>query len=204
MDRKQAIIESATRLFAEKGFYNTSTPEIAEAAGVAHGTLFYHYTNKEGIILEIFRRAGTIYLEEMESAVAGRNTGMEKLEALLRFNAAFSRSHSRQVLIFLRDFPERLTSENSELTSLVRSTSEQILTIISRCLETGIADNSIACTDTGKTAHIIHGLVFGLVHMDLLGPVQIPDLEEEVNKFCRAALTPAGSPQKKDKAGTWA
>ncbi|HMA67325.1 MAG TPA: helix-turn-helix domain-containing protein, partial [Desulfosalsimonadaceae bacterium] len=87
MDRKQAIIESATRLFAEKGFYNTSTPEIAEAAGVAHGTLFYHYTNKEGIILEIFRRAGTIYLEEMESAVAGRNTGMEKLEALLRFNA---------------------------------------------------------------------------------------------------------------------
>ncbi len=191
MDRKQAIIESATRLFAEKGFYSTSTIEVAETAGVAHGTLFYHYKNKEGIVLEIFRHAKKVYLQELEISVANRPTGMEKIESMLRFNAAFKRTHSRQLLIFLRDFPEKLTSEESELKTMVKETNAQVLAIISRCLTEGIEDGSVAPVDTDKTAYIINGLIFGLLHMDLLSPVQVPELEANVIAFCRAALSPA-------------
>ena len=188
MNRKQAIMETATRLFAEKGFYNTSTVEIAESAGVAHGTIFYHYKNKEGIMLEIFQHAGDIYLEEMAAAAESRKSGMEKIEAILRFNTAFRHTHSRQLLIFLRDFPEKLNSQESELKTMVEATSERVLELISCCLEAGIADGSIAPVDTRKTAFIINGLTFGLLHMDLLSPVQVPELEEDVNQFCRAAL----------------
>lgn len=194
MTRKQAIMENATRLFAEKGFYNTSTVEIAEAAGVAHGTIFYHFKNKEGIMLEIFRHAGNIYLEEMAAAVESHRSGMEKIEAILRFNAAFRHTHSRQLLIFLRDFPEKLNSEESELKTMVEGTSERVLELISACLEAGIADGSIAPVDTRRTAFIINGLTFGLLHMDLLSPVQVPELEEDVNQFCRAALLRGRSP----------
>jgi len=191
LDRKQAIIESATRLFAEKGFYSTSTVEVAETAGVAHGTLFYHYKNKEGIVLEIFRHAKKVYLQELEISVANRPTGMEKIESMLRFNAAFKRTHSRQLLIFLRDFPEKMTSEESELKTMVKETNAQVLAIISRCLTEGIEDGTVAPVDTDKTAYIINGLIFGLLHMDLLSPVQVPELEANVVAFCRAALSPA-------------
>ncbi|MFW6334422.1 MAG: TetR/AcrR family transcriptional regulator [Desulfosalsimonas sp.] len=68
MDKKTTIIETATRLFAHKGFSGTSTAEIAEKAGVAQGTLFYHFKNKQGIIREIFSRAGSIYLAELKKA----------------------------------------------------------------------------------------------------------------------------------------
>lgn len=193
MTRKQTIMDTATRLFAEKGFHNTSTVEIAEAAGVAHGTLFYHYKNKEGIIYEIFRHVGELYINEMQAAIALHETGMAQIEALLHFNSAFSRSHSRQLLIFLRDFPEKLTSPDSPLKDLIKNTGEQVVGIIARCLETGVADRSLTTPEPRKTAYILNGLIFGLLHMNLLSPIEIPDLEENVNEFCRAALATAGA-----------
>ncbi|MDZ7833098.1 MAG: TetR/AcrR family transcriptional regulator [Desulfobacterales bacterium] len=190
MSRKQAIIKTATQLFAENGFFRTSTVDIAESAGVAHGTLFYHFKNKEGIIYEIFRLAGDTYVSELQAAVGRHRIGLEKIEAVLRFNTAFSRSHSKQLLIFLRDFPEELASKESRLKALVKSVGEQVIEIIEQCLETGIADGSVATSNIQNTAHILNGLTFGLMHMNLLSPLEIPELADSLQEFCRKALAP--------------
>jgi AcrR family transcriptional regulator len=50
---RQAILETGAALFAEHGYEETSTREIATAAGVATGTLFNYFPNKEALALEI-------------------------------------------------------------------------------------------------------------------------------------------------------
>ncbi len=194
MSRKEAIIEAATRLFAENGFHQTSTLDIAEAAGVAHGTIFYHFKSKEGIIYEIFRRSGQTYVAELKYEVGRYQKGIEKIEAVLRFNNAFSRSHSKQLLIFLRDFPEKLASKENKLKDLVKATGDQVIKIIEQCLETGIADGSVDTSNIKNSAHILNGLIFGLMHMNLLSPLEIPDLTYSVDEFCRRALAPVSLP----------
>jgi len=52
-DKKQKIAEAAVQLFAEKGYANTSTSEIAKRAGVAEGTIFRHYGTKENLLLSL-------------------------------------------------------------------------------------------------------------------------------------------------------
>lgn len=52
-DKQQKIIETAIKLFAEKGYANTSTSEIAKAAGVAEGTIFRHYGTKDNLLLSV-------------------------------------------------------------------------------------------------------------------------------------------------------
>ncbi len=52
-DKQQKIIETAISLFAEKGYANTSTNEIAKAAGVAEGTIFRHYGTKDNLLLSV-------------------------------------------------------------------------------------------------------------------------------------------------------
>ncbi len=193
MTRKQCIMDAAARLFAEKGYYNTSTIEIAESAGVAHGTLFYHYKNKEGIIYEILRQSGQFYISRLREAVRGEKTGMEKIEAMLRFNSSFIRTHSNLLLVFLRDLPEKMTSEDSPLKEISSSTNYQVLEIIEKCLSEGISDGSINTPDTSRTAFIINGLVLGIIYMRLLSPIDVPELEENVHEFCRAALAPEKS-----------
>jgi AcrR family transcriptional regulator len=47
------ILDAARRLFASQGFDGTTTRELAQAAGVAEGTLFRHFSNKKAILIEV-------------------------------------------------------------------------------------------------------------------------------------------------------
>src|SRR5580700_11073696 len=60
---KQAILAAALKLFAEKGFYNTSTRAISKKAGIAEGTLFNYFETKEDLALYFFER-------EMDEVIA--------------------------------------------------------------------------------------------------------------------------------------
>ena len=53
---KQAILAAALNLFAEKGFYRTSTRAISRKAGIAEGTLFNYFETKEDLALYFFER----------------------------------------------------------------------------------------------------------------------------------------------------
>ena len=50
--RKQ-ILKTAKQIFSESGFLNTATSQISAKTGIAHGTLFLHFPNKESLIIEV-------------------------------------------------------------------------------------------------------------------------------------------------------
>ena len=50
---REKIIAAAKHIFIEKGIINTATSQIAEAAGIAHGTLFLHFPNKDSLVIEL-------------------------------------------------------------------------------------------------------------------------------------------------------
>lgn len=54
-DRRQAIVDIATPLFARRGFAGTTTKEIAEAAGVSEALLFRHFPTKAALYEEILQ-----------------------------------------------------------------------------------------------------------------------------------------------------
>lgn len=51
--KQQQVLDVAIQLFAEKGYANTSTAEIAKMAGVSEGTIFKHYGTKDRLLLSI-------------------------------------------------------------------------------------------------------------------------------------------------------
>ena len=54
--RKEEILDAAEKLFAAKGFDNTSTGDILDAVGIARGTLYYHFKSKEDILDGVIQR----------------------------------------------------------------------------------------------------------------------------------------------------
>ncbi len=50
---REKIITAAKEIFVEKGIINTATSQIAIAAGIAHGTLFLHFPNKNALVIEL-------------------------------------------------------------------------------------------------------------------------------------------------------
>lgn len=55
-ERREEILDAAERLFAAKGFDNTSTGDILDAVGIARGTLYYHFKSKEEILDGVIQR----------------------------------------------------------------------------------------------------------------------------------------------------
>jgi AcrR family transcriptional regulator len=47
------ILAAALRLFSQRGYGGTTTRDLAEAAGVAEGTLFRHFESKKAILVEV-------------------------------------------------------------------------------------------------------------------------------------------------------
>lgn len=53
VDRKENILQIATKLFSEQGYDNTSTRELAEGSGLSIAGVYYFFENKEQILFEI-------------------------------------------------------------------------------------------------------------------------------------------------------
>ena len=61
-ERKKQLLQVALDVFIEKGYYGTSTREIARRAGVSSGLSFHYFNNKESIYLKLVK----IGVEEMK------------------------------------------------------------------------------------------------------------------------------------------
>src|ERR1700678_100697 len=56
-ETRQRILQAATRLFKRDGWQNTTTRDIAVAAGIATGTLFNYFSTKEAIVADLIGEA---------------------------------------------------------------------------------------------------------------------------------------------------
>ncbi len=52
-ETRQKLLKVAKQEFIKKGLLKISTVDIAKKAGVAHGTLFFHFQNKENLVVEV-------------------------------------------------------------------------------------------------------------------------------------------------------
>lgn len=66
MQKKQLVIDTARELFCKTGYYNTTTNEIAKAAGVSIGTLYSYFTDKERILLELLGQYNDYFYRSFE------------------------------------------------------------------------------------------------------------------------------------------
>jgi len=53
-DKRDRILRAAVKVFAKNGFYATRVSEIAKAAGVADGTIYLYFKNKDDVLITIF------------------------------------------------------------------------------------------------------------------------------------------------------
>ena len=79
-DKRERILRAAIEVFAQNGFYATRVSEIAKAAGVADGTIYLYFRNKDDVLISIFEDRITKLLEVLRREI----DAAEGFEARLR------------------------------------------------------------------------------------------------------------------------
>ena len=82
-ERREEILDAAEKLFAAKGFDNTSTGDILDAVGIARGTLYYHFKSKEEILDGVIGRITNRLMQD-----AGEIVRKKELPVLERLTKA--------------------------------------------------------------------------------------------------------------------
>ncbi len=82
--KRQSLLEAALELFAEHGLTRASTAQIAKRAGVASGTLFFHFNNKGALIHALFELVYADINTAMMDGVEPNMTIQEQMTLLLR------------------------------------------------------------------------------------------------------------------------
>src|SRR5262245_15809828 len=78
---KRAVIASATRHFADKGYAGTKLPDLAREAGISAPSLLYHFGSKENLFDEVLRGVWAEVRTNLEPVLA-QATSPEEVLAL--------------------------------------------------------------------------------------------------------------------------
>ncbi|NNU16180.1 TetR/AcrR family transcriptional regulator [Parvularcula sp. ZS-1/3] len=84
-EREDAIVSAATEAFLEKGMSAAKMAEIAASAGVAEGTLYLYFKNKEALFAAVVARHWESLTEGATAAIAKADSPDDQLEALARY-----------------------------------------------------------------------------------------------------------------------
>ncbi len=80
-NRRQQLLDVAARLFRERGYHVTSMRDIAHEVGMLSGSIYYHFSSKEDLLLAVYEEGLRHIAERVDAAVATRDAPWDRLEA---------------------------------------------------------------------------------------------------------------------------
>ena len=81
-DKREAILRSATKVFAQNGYFNSKVADVAADAGIADGTVYLYFKSKDEILHSIFDRAMEHFIAEGRRELAELQTPLERLRRI--------------------------------------------------------------------------------------------------------------------------
>jgi AcrR family transcriptional regulator len=117
-NRLAVVLEAAAGLFAQRGYAATSMRDIAQAAAMLPGSLYYHFAAKEDLLAAVYEAGVRDIVGAVRAAVARQRDPWERLEAacVAHLETVLKRSDTAQVLI--RVLPEQVPAARARLTQL--------------------------------------------------------------------------------------
>lgn len=117
-NRLAAVLDAAARLFAQRGYAATSMRDIAQAASMLPGSLYYHFAAKEDLLAAVYEAGVRDMVDAVRSAAARATNPWDRLEAacIAHLETVLKRSDTAQVLV--RVLPEHVPAAAARLKRL--------------------------------------------------------------------------------------
>ncbi|HKJ43400.1 MAG TPA: TetR/AcrR family transcriptional regulator [Sunxiuqinia sp.] len=168
-DKRQAILDTALKLFVDQGFHATPTAKIAKESKVATGTLFHHFKTKEDLINTLYLATKDEMIREIASDVDQQASVKAKLRQIffnvVRWSLQFPYHHAFYYQYSYSPFISQITKELGE----------QRLQFIYNMLEEGKQNDVLKSVPTDLLFESALGQINGIIKCILENPDKFDD-----------------------------
>jgi TetR/AcrR family transcriptional regulator, fatty acid metabolism regulator protein len=128
------IIDAAVIVIAENGYHQAQVSKIAKQAGVADGTIYLYFKNKEDILISLFQEKMGTFVEKIQHSIAGKDSSIEKLLMMVQLHfQLLSEDHHLAIVTQLE-----LRQSNKDLRLKINDVLKNYLQVVDQILLEGI------------------------------------------------------------------
>ena len=82
-DKRNRILQAAIEVFSRKGFFNSKVSEIARASGVADGTIYLYFKNKDDLLISLFEEKMVEIVVDVRKKIEAGETALDKMRIFI-------------------------------------------------------------------------------------------------------------------------
>lgn len=138
-DKYQRILDAAIKVFAEQGFFQSTIAQIAKEAGVADGTIYLYFKNKDDILVQFYQYKTRHIFERFREAVNRSETAEEKLRCLIRVHLQEFQQDRNMAIVYQAETHQNHRRNDENLKQM----SKMYRDIISEVVELGQEEGTI-------------------------------------------------------------
>ena len=158
MQTKEKIVRSAKKLFNRNGYKGTSLNQIVEESGIQKGGLYYYFSDKEELALEVIKKAENDFIQFLSTSAKGK-TAYEKItnqmSAILNYH---KRNQCRAGCIFGNSALE-MANESEKVRNAIKDVFKKWEGLVQNLLEDAVKKGSLAKKFENKTAELAKTVV---------------------------------------------
>lgn len=173
---RAAIIDAAIALFARKGFASTSTQDLARAIGMTTGTLYWHFKDKEELLIAVLTELEQRLGQELygEAEAVGGATAYQTLEAMIGRVARVVEKF-QQNLLLVGVIGAEVTDTNPRVEKALRASYRRIAQVSEAVLRAGIEEGTVdPSLDVACAAQLLLGMYMGAILHQRLFREELP------------------------------
>ena len=177
--RKEQILESALNVFKSTGLDGTTMDEIAKEADFGKATLYYYFSSKEEIFIELLDRGWKTIWESIEPVIHENENPKDTFINALNIIGGLIRN-DQPLFEFLFTAPQKFPSALSEGRPVWKSYQTKMYGVFQGLIEEGMAKKEFPQMRTDLLMRAIGGLFHGLF---FLGNNKKPMSRETMEEF---------------------
>ncbi|MGN1402538.1 MAG: TetR/AcrR family transcriptional regulator [Bacillus sp. (in: firmicutes)] len=128
------IIDAAVVVIAEHGYHQAQVSKIAKQAGVADGTIYLYFKNKEDILISLFQEKMGEFIEKIEEGINSASHASDKLLILVQKHFELLSGDSHLAIVTQLE----LRQSNLELRLKINEVLKGYLALVDRVLKEGM------------------------------------------------------------------
>ena len=189
-EKRCDIARASIELFCDKGIAQTSIDEIAKSAGVAKGTIYLYFKNKEEIILTIWEMLVKEHHEIFQSQITESMSAKEKILRLFDFSECTHEHDKEQILTLYQNLISTMLTDKTGLyTNYCKGLYHNDYEIIASCLHQGIEKKELIPCDVDKLTNAIIICMEGIVIQSKMHQLTFQETQVMLTRYITFLLT---------------